>query len=221
MTRVLIKTAAFLAIMALLLFDSAGRLDWFMGWAYLAILTASSITILVLGNRDMLLVRAGREKGTKKWDPFLTTFSFLLFWPGANVVAALDYGRFHWSPAIPLPVKLIALLAFASGLAFAVWAMVVNKFFAKFVAIQSDREHVVITTGPYAYVRHPGYAGSFLAFITLPIALGSLWALLPAAAGLSLWVVRTFLEDKTLRKSLEGYTDYTQKVPWRLIPHIW
>lgn len=221
MTRVLIRTVVFLAIMALLLFGSAGRLNWLMGWAYMAILSASSITILLFGNRDMLLVRAGKEKGIKKWDSFLAPFSFLLFWPGANVVAALDYGRFHWSPTIPLPVQLIALLPVISGLAFAAWAMVVNKFFVKCVAIQSDREHVVITTGPYAYVRHPGYAGSFLAFITLPIALGSLWALLPAAVGLSLWVVRTFLEDRTLQKSLEGYTEYAQKVPWRLIPYIW
>ena len=221
MTRVLIRTVAFLAIMAVLLFGAAGRLNWLMGWAYMAILTALTITILVLGNREMLFVRAGKEKGTKKWDSFLAPFSFLLFWPGANVVAALDYGRFHWSPPIPLPVQLIALLVVALGLAFAAWAMVANKFFVKFAAIQTEREHVVITTGPYAYVRHPGYAGSLLAFITLPIALGSLWALLPAAAGLSLWVLRTLLEDRTLQKDLEGYTEYAQQVPWRLIPHIW
>ncbi|MDH4241648.1 MAG: isoprenylcysteine carboxylmethyltransferase family protein [Phycisphaerae bacterium] len=221
MTRVLIRTVAFLAIIGALLFGSAGRLDWLMGWAYLAILTALSITTLVLVNREMLLVRAGKEKTAKKWDPFLALFSFLLFWPGANIVAALDYGRFHWSPALPLPVQLIALIPFALGLAFAAWAMVANKFFEKGVAVQTEREHVVITTGPYAYVRHPGYAGEVVAFITLPIALGSLWALLPAAVGLSLWVIRTFLEDTTLQKGLEGYTDYAQKVPWRLIPHIW
>lgn len=221
MIKVISRTVAFLAIMVVLLFGAAGRLDWFMGWAYITILTALSITILVWGNRDMLLVRAGKEKDTKKWDTCLAPFSFLLFWPGSNVVAALDYGRFHWSPPIPLSVQLIALLAVASGLAFAAWAMVVNKFFAKFAAIQAEREHVVITTGPYAYVRHPGYAGSLLAFITLPIALGSLWALLPAAVGLSLWVVRTLLEDRTLQKELEGYTEYAQQVRWRLIPYIW
>ncbi|MHC4085446.1 MAG: methyltransferase family protein [Planctomycetota bacterium] len=221
MIKIISRTVASLAIIGALLFGSAGRLDWLMGWAYMAILTALTITILILGNRDMLLVRAGKEKGTKKWDPFLAPFAFLLFWPGANVVAALDYGRFHFSPPIPLPVQLIALLAVASGLAFAAWAMVANKFFIKCVAIQTEREHVVITTGPYAYVRHPGYAGSFLAFITLPIALGSLWALLPAAVGLSLWVLRTFLEDRTLQKDLEGYTEYAQRVPWRLIPYIW
>jgi protein-S-isoprenylcysteine O-methyltransferase Ste14 len=169
----------------------------------------------------MLLIRAGREKGVKKWDPFVAGFSFLLFWPGSNVVAGLDYGRFHWSPSMPAWIRLIALLAFALGFAFAAWAMVANKFFAKFAQIQREREHVVITNGPYAYVRHPGYAGTVLAFITLPVALGSLWALLPAAAGLSLLVVRTFLEDRVLQKGLDGYSRYTLRVRWRLVPGIW
>ena len=221
MIKVVLLTLTFLANMGVLLFGAAGRIDWLMGWAYLAVITTLTVSTLALGNREMLLVRAGKEKDIKKWDPFLAGFSFLLFWPGANVVAALDYGRFHWSPHIPLSVQLIALLVFALGLAFATWAQVTNKFFAKYVAIQTEREHVVITTGPYAYVRHPGYAGSLLAFITLPIALGSLWALLPAAAGLSILAVRTLLEDRTLQKGLEGYTEYARQVCWRLIPHIW
>lgn len=221
MVRIVVLTVAYLAIMGGIPFGAAGRLDWAMGWAYLGILTASTITILVLGDREMLLVRAGKEKGTNKWDPFLAGFAFLLFWPGATFVGGLDYGRFHWSPSVPMPVQLIALLAFALGLAFAAWAMVTNKFFAKCVAIQTEREHAVITTGPYAYVRHPGYAGTVLAFITLPVALGSLWALLPASAGLSLWAVRTFLEDRTLQKGLEGYSEYASRVRWRLIPGIW
>jgi protein-S-isoprenylcysteine O-methyltransferase Ste14 len=221
MIRIIIMTAVYLAIMGGIPFAAAGRLDWLMGWAYLGILTALTVTILVLGDREMIFVRASKEKGTKKWDPFLARFSFLLFWPGASIVAGLDYGRFHWSPSMPVAVQLIALLAFTLGLAFAAWAMVSNKFFVKFVAIQKEREHVVITTGPYAYVRHPGYAGTLLAFISLPVALGSLWALLPASAGLSLWVVRTFLEDRTLQKGLEGYTEYAQRVRWRLIPCIW
>jgi len=120
-----------------------------------------------------------------------------------------------------MPVRLIALLVFAFGMIFSVWAMLANKFFAKFVKIQTEREHNVITNGPYAYVRHPGYAGSLLAFISLPVALGSLWALLPASAGLSLWIVRTYLEDRTLQKELDGYSQYACRVRWRLVPYIW
>lgn len=214
-------TSIYLAVMGGLLFGSAGRLYWPMAWAYLVILTISTIVLLVLGDREMLLVRANKEKGAKTWDQFLANISFLLFWPGSCVVAGLDYGRLHLSPSIPMPVRLIAILAFAFGLAFAVWAMLTNKFFVKFVKIQTDREHTVITNGPYAYVRHPGYAGSLLAFISLPIALGSLLALIPASAGLSLWIVRTYLEDRTLHKELDGYSKYASHVRFRLIPGIW
>jgi len=221
MIRLVIMTIIYLAVMGVLLFGAAGRLNWPMAWAYLAILTASTVALLALGDRGMLFVRAGKEKGAKTWDQFLAKVSFLLFWPGSTVVAGLDYGRLHLSPSIPMPVRLVAMLAFAFGLAFSVWAMVANKFFIKFVQIQTDREHTVITNGPYAYVRHPGYAGSLLSFISLPVALGSLWALLPASLGLSLWVVRTYLEDRTLQKELDGYSQYACRVRWRLVPGIW
>ncbi|MHC4206072.1 MAG: methyltransferase family protein [Planctomycetota bacterium] len=221
MIRLVVMTSIFLAVMGGLLFGAAGRLDWPMAWAYMVILTASTVALLVLGDREMLLVRAGKEKGAIAWDPILAKVSFLLFWPGSTVVAGLDYGRLHLSPSIPIPARLTALLAFAFGLAFSAWAMVTNKFFVKFVQIQTDREHTVITNGPYAYVRHPGYAGSLLSFISLPVALGSLWALLPASLGLSLWVVRTYLEDRTLHKELDGYSQYASRVRWRLIPGIW
>jgi len=221
MIKLAAMTSIYLAVMGGLLFGAAGRLDWPMAWAYMVVLIASTVALLVLGDREMLFVRAGKEKGAKTWDQILAKVSFLLFWPGSTVVAGLDYGRLHLSPSIPMPVRLIALLAFTFGLAFSVWAMVVNKFFVKFVHIQTDREHTVITNGPYAYVRHPGYAGSFLSFISLPVALGSLWALLPASAGLSLWVVRTYLEDRTLQKELDGYSQYACRVRWRLVPGIW
>ena len=221
MIRLIIKTVIHLAVMGGFLFVSAGRLDWPMAWAYMVILIATTIVVLVFGDREMLLVRAGREKGAKKWDRLLALISFLLFWPGSCVVAGLDYGRLHFSPSIPMPICLIALLVVALGLAFSAWAMLANRFFSKFVRIQTDREHSVITNGPYAYVRHPGYAGSLLAFIALPVALGSVWALVPALAGLSLWVVRTYLEDQTLHKELDGYSQYASRVPWRLVPGIW
>jgi protein-S-isoprenylcysteine O-methyltransferase Ste14 len=221
MIRLVVMTSIYLTFMGVLLFSAAGRLDWPMAWVYMVILIASTVALLALGDREMLQVRAGKEKGAKKWDRFLAMISFLLFWPVSTVVAGLDYGRLHLSPSIPMPVRLIALLAFAFGLAFSVWAMIANKFFVRFVHIQEEREHTVIMNGPYAYVRHPGYAGSLLSFISLPVALGSLWALLPASVGLSLWVVRIYLEDRTLHKELDGYKQYACCVRWRLIPGIW
>ena len=99
--------------------------------------------------------------------------------------------------------------------------MIVNKFFVKFVRIQAERGHYVVTDGPYAYIRHPGYAGTVLAFIVLPIALSSLWALIPALVGGSLLVIRTFLEDRFLQKEFDGYREYASSVRWRLLPGIW
>jgi protein-S-isoprenylcysteine O-methyltransferase Ste14 len=221
MIKLAAMTGIYLAFVGGLLFGAAGRLDWPMAWAYMVILIVSTVALLAFGDRGMLQVRAGRQKGAKKWDRILAAVSFLLFWPVSTVVAGLDFGRLHLSASIPMPVRLVAIIAFTAGLAFSVWAMVTNKFFVKFVQIQTDRRHTVITNGPYAYVRHPGYAGSFLSFISLPVALGSLWALLPALAGLSLWVVRTYLEDRTLHKELDGYSEYAERVHWRLVPGIW
>ena len=122
-------TTVYLTVMGGFLFGAAGRLDWPMAWAYMVVLFASTVALLAFGDREMLLVRAGKEKGAKTWDPFLAQLSFLLFWPVSTVVAGLDYGRLHLSPSIPMPVSLMAMLAFAFGMAFYVWAMVVNRVF--------------------------------------------------------------------------------------------
>lgn len=221
MIRLVILTTIHLAVMGGFVFGAAGRLDWPMAWAYMVALILSTVVLLALGDRGMLMIRAGKQKGAKKWDRFLAMVSFFLFCPVSTIVAGLDYGRLHLSPSIPLPVRVIAMLVFIFGWAFVVWAMLANRFFAKFVQIQTDRGHTVITNGPYAYVRHPGYVGLFLAFISLPVALGSLWALLPASLGLLLLVVRTYLEDRTLHKELDGYSQYASRVRWRLVPGIW
>jgi protein-S-isoprenylcysteine O-methyltransferase Ste14 len=99
--------------------------------------------------------------------------------------------------------------------------MVQNKYFSTFIRIQEDRHHEVITSGPYHWVRHPGYAGVIVASIALPISLGSLWALIPAFVGACGFVIRTFFEDSILMEELNGYREYAQSVPFRLLPGIW
>jgi protein-S-isoprenylcysteine O-methyltransferase Ste14 len=97
----------------------------------------------------------------------------------------------------------------------------VNKFFEPTVRIQTDRGHRVIDTGPYAIVRHPGYAFGSGFFLGMPSALGSYWALIPAALVCPLLVLRTIWEDQTLREELPGYKEYAQRVRYRLIPGVW
>ena len=183
----------------------------------------SSVTVIILflGDSKMLLIRSQKEESSQKWDAILVGLSFFFYTPLSFLIAGLDYGRFHWSPPIPIPIQLLALSLFTLGQGFASWAMIANKFFVKFVRIQTERSHHVITNGPYAYVRHPGYAGTVLAFGILPIALGSLWAIIPALVGGSLLVVRTFLEDQFLQKELPGYREYASQVRWCLFPGIY
>jgi protein-S-isoprenylcysteine O-methyltransferase Ste14 len=114
-----------------------------------------------------------------------------------------------------------ALLIFAFGYGFAFWAVLSNPFFATFVRIQDDRDHSVVSSGAYALVRHPGYAGVILAHLALPFALGSIWALVPAVVGTILFIVRTAREDQTLRDHLVGYREYQTRVRWRLLPGVW
>ena len=99
--------------------------------------------------------------------------------------------------------------------------MIANAYFSTAVRIQTDRGHTVCRTGPYRYVRHPGYLGFILQSIAVPILLGSLWALVPGIVAAALMVVRTALEDRTLQAELLGYQQYSREVRYRLIPGIW
>ncbi len=99
--------------------------------------------------------------------------------------------------------------------------MQANRFFSTFVRIQEDRGHHVVTTGPYRFVRHPGYAGAIVGSLALPLALGSLWALIPAAIGSAGFALRTHREDRMLRDELPGYLEYSRRVRWRLLPGLW
>jgi protein-S-isoprenylcysteine O-methyltransferase Ste14 len=154
-------------------------------------------------------------------DVVLATLGFLALYPGTFVVAGLDAVRF--GPALPMAqsVQVAALLVFALGYGFAYWAVYSNPFFATFVRVQEDRDHSVVSSGPYALIRHPGYAGGLLAHLALPFALTSIWALLPAAVGTVLFVARTSREDRTLRDRLAGYREYQTRVRWRLVPGVW
>jgi protein-S-isoprenylcysteine O-methyltransferase Ste14 len=99
--------------------------------------------------------------------------------------------------------------------------MVANRYFSGIVRIQTDRGHQVVSAGPYRFVRHPGYVGGILASFAMPLALGSVVALIPAVISVALTVVRTALEDKTLQAELPGYADYAQRVRHRLLPGVW
>ncbi len=166
----LLSSAAALAVFAGLLFASAGRTDLPFFWAYLGIYAVGSAVSSVLADPTLTQERVRPGPGAKF---YVTDALIPILWLGQFVVAGLDVGRFQWSDTVPLAVQVAALAVTAVGLAFAIWAVVVNRFFSTAVRIQADRGHKVITSGPYRFVRHPGYAAFLVVFIVGGPALGS------------------------------------------------
>jgi protein-S-isoprenylcysteine O-methyltransferase Ste14 len=140
---------------------------------------------------------------------------------GTIVFALLDSGRWHLSPSMPAVWRIAGLVAFLSAIGMFVYAMSVNRFFSSVVRIQDDRGHHVVDSGPYGYVRHPGYAGMVLAAATMPLALGSWWAFLPGSVSLLFAFRRLWIEDRFLAANLPGYREYATRVRHRLVPGVW
>lgn len=207
-------------VFAAILFVSYGGVDWIMGWVYMAIIAVSTGILTLKMDQGLFDERIGRKTGVKKWDIPLAAFIGRFGPIALLIVAGLDK-RFGWSLEVPVSVKIIALVVFIFGLYIVYRAVIVNKFFSAVVRIQEDRGHSVISSGPYRYVRHPGYIGVILYILSTAIVLESLWALIPAGLILIVTVIRTFLEDRTLVSELEGYAEYTERVRYRLIPFVW
>lgn len=208
--------------LALFFFLPAGDWGWERGWLFLTVFLASSVAAslyLRRVNPDLLAARINRHQGTEGWDKLLVGF-LVASWVIILPVAALDDGRFHWCP-VPWLVCIIGYFLYLLGTALMTQAQAVNKFFEPTVRIQEDRGQRVIDTGPYAVVRHPGYAGGLLLSAGMALALGSLWALLPVVVLAVVLVVRTKWEDEMLREKLPGYKEYAQRVRFRLIPGVW
>jgi protein-S-isoprenylcysteine O-methyltransferase Ste14 len=203
-------------------FLSAGTFRWPGAWAYLAVYVvgiAINGVILLRVNPEVIAERAEVREETKGWDRVVTSVA-MIFILAMFIVAGLDW-RFGWSPAVPLWLWLAALVVLILGSAFSSWAMISNAYFATTVSIQEDRGHTVATGGPYQFVRHPAYSGWMLSTLATPLVLGSLWAYIPAGLVIISFVVRTALEDKTLRAELDGYEAYAEQVRYRLAPGLW
>jgi protein-S-isoprenylcysteine O-methyltransferase Ste14 len=211
------------ALPAVVIFSTAGRLDLWNVWAFLGIFVGLSLfrdLALYRNNPDLLKERIkpaarGRGHGFLLGQLALMLFLILFF-----SVAGLDQ-RFHWSDRVPVAGVVAGLAIVAIGLGFTTWATLVNRFFSSAVRIQSDRGQHVISRGPYAIVRHPGYTGVALAFGASALALNSLLLILPTALFFVVGVIRTADEDRMLQKDLAGYADYAAKVRYRLLPGVW
>jgi len=205
-----------------LVFLPVGRIDWTPGWIFIAVfVVVFGLSALLLARVNPMLYRARSrfQPGTKKWDLILLAVLFPAM-IAEIPIATLDAGRMGWS-AVPQWVVIVGYVLLTGGIAVTTWAQAVNPFFEPGVRIQKERAQQVITSGPYRFVRHPGYAAAIAMFVGIPLALASWWGLLPAGLAIALLVVRTGLEDRLLQAELSGYSDYARRTRHRLVPGIW
>jgi protein-S-isoprenylcysteine O-methyltransferase Ste14 len=159
------------------------------------------------------------QKQQKSWDKVLLPVFFVL-WLGQYVVAGLDAVRFEWSH-VPFLLKVVGALGVAFGFYVFHVVMRTNTFAAPVVKIQAERKHHVISTGPYAYVRHPMYGGAIASTLGAPLLLGSWWGVAVGAVTIAVLALRAVLEEETLKRELEGYAAYAERVRFRLLPGVW
>lgn len=220
--RVLPRLVIGLGIWGGLLFGAAGTLTWLRGWVQLVawLLTAAvNLTILLRVNPAVIEARLSRKRSTERFDRVIVPL-LLAGTVTIPVIAGLDAVRFAWS-APPLWTLWLGLVLHAVGDAIMVWAMAVNPYLEGIVRIQTERGHHVVTTGPYALVRHPMYTGAILFVASMPLVLGSWWTFVPAGLLTVGVVIRTFFEEGVLRRELPGYEDYFRRIRGRFLPRIW
>jgi protein-S-isoprenylcysteine O-methyltransferase Ste14 len=220
--RATMRSVVVESIIGVLLFASAGDIAWWPGWAYVVILFLSTLLPLIGPFRldeGLIEERMMRKPGAKQWDKFFVA-SVGLFTVAELMVPGLDH-RWRWTPPQPVWEHLVGLVLVVLGTLGLIWAMKANRFFSAIVRIQQDRGHKVVDTGPYKFVRHPGYAFWGARTLGVPLLFGSNWAFIVAGLFVAMFVVRTILEDRVLQRELPGYKEYTERVTWKLVKRVW
>lgn len=223
--KVIFQLFIVVIILPLLPILIAWRWNWWEAWVYALTLFFGFVVSRILAARKHPGIIAERAQSmdredAKPWDkilaPILVTGG--LFVP---LIAGLEE-RFNWSPEpFPLAVKITAILVMILAYAFSSWALIENAYFSGTVRLQTDRGHSVCESGPYRYMRHPGYAGGFWSYLMMPLVLDSSWSFIPVVLLSIIMIIRTSLEDRTLQEELPGYREYAARVRYRLFPGIW
>lgn len=222
--KMLVMLLVFIVLMPMLPLLISWDWDWWEAWAYFGFSLLGFIVSRALAGKKHpdLIAERGKyleHENPAPWDKQLAPLMGIL---GAAIpiAAGLD-ARFGPSVDFGWVVKATALLFFLGSNVLGTAALMANRFFSGMVRLQTERGHHVISSGPYRWVRHPGYLGALLTYIATPFLLDSWWTLIPVVLTFVLIIVRTHLEDKFLNNQLEGYQAYAQKVRYRLFPGIW
>ena len=223
--RVMVQLAFVVLVLPALPVLVSADWAWREGWAFFLVTALGFVVSRLLAARrhpDLIAERARTmdHEGTKAFDKILAPMVALGLIVVA-VVAGIDHRWLATTSWFPAWSRWVALAIMVGGYALGTWALVENRFFSGVVRIQHERGHHVVSSGPYRLVRHPGYTGSLVYYLACPVLLSSLWALLPALAAVVALVVRTALEDQTLRAELSGYSEYAQRTRYRLVPGVW
>jgi protein-S-isoprenylcysteine O-methyltransferase Ste14 len=220
-SRAWLSLAVLALVMGFVLFVTAGTVRYWQGWTYLAVFFASSalLTIFVIRRDPALLERrmsggpTAEKRTTQKIIMVFTALSFF----GLLIVPGLDR-RYGWSD-VPIFAVLAGDLMLAAGFYCILLVYKENTFASATIEVAADQK--VISTGPYAIIRHPMYAGGLLYLLGTPLGLASYWGFIPLAAFLPFLIWRILDEERLLHKQLRGYADYQTKVRYRLLPGIW
>jgi protein-S-isoprenylcysteine O-methyltransferase Ste14 len=210
-----------LGVFLLLVFWPTGTLDYWRGWAFIAVFAAATLipSVYLAATNPAALKRrmqAGPAAETRPLQKIIISFAFLAM--GATiVVSALDF-RFGWS-LVPAVVSVIGDVLVALGLGISMLTTIQNSYAAANITVESGQK--LVSKGVYSVVRHPMYFGNVVLMIGIPLALGSYWGLLFVLPGLAVLATRILDEEKVLTQRLAGYPDYTRRVRYRLVPYVW
>jgi protein-S-isoprenylcysteine O-methyltransferase Ste14 len=222
--RALLVTSGSFLVIAATLFIPAGTVRWIAGWVFLAIFGSFNLLVVrMLARNDPQLLKERMSSPIQRdqpvWDRVLLSVLQLLI-VGWFILMSLDAVRFGWSEG-PIWLQVFGALGIMLSLYIIYLTFRENAYLAPVVKLQRERGQSVVTSGPYRYVRHPMYSGTIIFFPATALLLGSWWGLLLSPIFVALLIVRTIFEDRMLKRGLEGYTEYSKTVKYRLIPHVW
>jgi protein-S-isoprenylcysteine O-methyltransferase Ste14 len=221
--KLLLQNTIFVVALGALLFASAGTLDWPAAWVFLAVsATLGPACGLWLAKTDPALL-AERMRPTFQADQPAADKKFMLILYLVMLVwlVAIGLDRRAQASNIPLTLQALGLAMYLLSTAFIMWVFRENSFAVPVVKVQAARHHHVISSGPYAFVRHPMYSGIMLFFVGVPLLLGSWWGVAIAPAFAVLFAIRARIEERALVEGLPGYADYAERVRYRLVPGLW
>jgi len=221
--RALIAPWRWMIVQGVVYFAAAGTLEILRAWLYFAMILVGNLVGTYIGIK--VIPGTYNERGsikadTKRWDIVLLSIYFIMLLIFVPLVSGLDVGRYQWG-VFKFELVVPGLVLFFLLSAIITWSLLENRHFEGTVRIQADRDHQVISSGPYRFVRHPGYIAMICTSLLMPVILGSRTGLIPAAIAAIALVIRTYLEDRTLKRELAGYEAFAKKVKYRLFPGIW